>query len=725
MSMMMPAPPPPGIPQGRYNAPLPPDGTTDPGVNAIIQPWTERRKYARTDRRRFEPTWDLCKAFLSGRQWVGIHPRTGRVIRDQRFDNRERHTVDVVTQFHQTVMGKLFVEDLRPTLLFGRTDEEARGTTDLCRALLRYTWDIETDADQRLYTVIHKLAAFGTSALRCMFDPSQGAPIGDMPIGLDGQPMTDPQEARLFVAQAQEQGQQVQFKSIREGKIVWDVLGPRNILVPPGIEQDYNFPWVIIDVSMPVDWIKLRFPNASGEVQSENLTSLDGLDNRELPTEDFTTDFGGSGRLKEHATISYGYEMPTEEHQNGQVITWNEGSSVLLDQRDTLPYMLKGRPHHGIVFFHYHRVPDRFWGKGVVEGLIGPQRQKNRARSQMIEMKDRNLGRVYARKGSITVNSQPKGKIMELIEIPLHADFPVETAGVPPGAWIENEARMNDEDMNRVAGLSDVTVSGQPPAGIAAYAALALLAEQDERRIGPVLKALRLGIGDTIYLTLELCRKYWPDGKKMSVAGPDNSIEVFNFSRALLPDEFYIDVSAASPLPTSPAAEAQKIFDLWNAMIAGGQALPGDWLYDSLAQGKALPLPKREQEVQKAKADQENVMMYEGMMVVPAYYDDDFVHVQEHRNAQVQWGGVPGQEQFVMNIEHHIQMHMQNAQLKNAGGVTPGPSVPGSTAGGQPQMQGSRGVEAQNGPHVNLQGAAQTASGTAPPIMPGGFGGNG
>src|SRR4030095_5673796 len=168
----------------------------------------------------------------------------------------------------------------------------------------------------------------------------------------------------------------------------------------------------------------------------------------------------------------------------------------------------------------YHLVDGRFWGKGIVEDLIGPNRQRNRARSQLIQRNDRNRARVYAHKGALTPANRPVGKIMELIEIPLHAEYPVETPGIPVGGWVTQEVEMNDMDMDKVAGLREVTL-GQAPAGVSAYAAMALLAEQDERRIGPVLKEMRFGISDSMYLTLDLIRRYWQDGKQLAIVGTD------------------------------------------------------------------------------------------------------------------------------------------------------------------------------------------------------------
>ena len=94
---------------------------------------------------------------------------------------RERHTVNVLTQYVQTVMGKLYVEDLRPDLLFRRADQESESIASHTQAVAKFLWDSELDADKRLYDLVMKLACYGTGAMRCFYDGSQGREIAEVP----------------------------------------------------------------------------------------------------------------------------------------------------------------------------------------------------------------------------------------------------------------------------------------------------------------------------------------------------------------------------------------------------------------------------------------------------------------------------------------------------------------------------------------------------------------
>lgn len=684
-------------PPAEYEAPL-----EEPFKSLLVE-WRERRKNALSDRRKYEPAWHMARAFLAGRQWIGWNNRTRRVVSLPNPDDRERHTINLITQYHQTVLGKLYVEDLRPDLLFTREDIEAQGISEHTQVVAKYAWETEVEADRRVFRCLHKMLTYGTSAMRCLFDPSQGAIIDEVPV-VDGQPIYDKNMAMQIVAEAQQAGRQVAIEPVREGRIIWEPLGPFSLLPPPGIEEHDDFPWIMIDRALDVKYVQMRFPTAPQDLKAMELEVVDSMP-REVPS--FSgEDAPSASKVKGHVIVTTGYEMPTADFPEGRYLTWT--GNHILEYREKLPYKLRGKPHHGITFYHYHNLDGRFWSQGVVEPLIGPQRQINRAASQRIELKDRNLGRVYARKGTFNLSNMPKGKIMELIEIPLGFDYPQEVAGGGIGPWVEQEHMISMDDMDRVAGLREVSL-GNAPAGVSAFSAMALLAEQDERRVGPVLKGVRHGIADALLLTLELVRHYWPEGKHLAVAGPEGRIQAFQYSQAQLPSEFYFDVSKSAPLPTSPAIESQKIFDLYHAAIAAGAPLPPEWLKDSLDQGRALPFPKREEQVQQQNAQFENYLIEKGAPVMPKYFDDDFIHIQVHRHAQVQQASTPGTEQFAQALEMHIMMHMEQVKLKK-------PMSGQGTA--LPAMQGGHGIEAQSG-GVSLQGLAQNVNGP-PPASSGG-----
>jgi hypothetical protein len=680
-------------------------------TDALLGVWNERRKQGLAERRKYEPTWMVCQSFVANRQWVGWVPgssASGRIVPLANPGNRERHTVNVCTQYLTTVIGKLFSDDFLPNLLFRREDIESEQYALHAQRALKFCWDEEISADEQILEMLNKMGTYGTAALRCFWDPTRGHDLGDMPIGPDGQPITGMAEAQQYVAQAQMMGQQVPFKSVREGRIVWEPLSPFNMIVAPGIDHERYFPWLIIERPYHLEQIRNLWGNVPG-LKEQSLSGIDsGSGARDLPQQTNNAAPGSSSpsKLKEHAVVTTGFEQPSAQYPDGRTVTWIGGTNVVLDQRDELPYLLNGEPHHGVVFFKYHRVDGRFWAVGVVEPLLGPQRQRNRARSQMIEMKDRNLGRVYAHKGTLSISNQPSGKIMEVVEVPLGHQLPQETAGVPPGPWIENEARMNDEDMDRVAGLREVSM-GQAPAGVSAYSAMALLAEQDDRRVGPILKQIRVGVADSVRLTLHDIRRYWPIDKQIALAGPQGQVEQFIFNASKLPAEILIDIPPGAARPRSQAAEIQKIFDLFDRSISSGRPLPLTWLKESIDAGKALPIPRDIEAMQRSKAELENILISQGQIIQPDYFDDDMIHIEVHREAEIS-ARMMNNEQEMQALEYHIQLHSESMNAKQSG--VGGPGAPMGQPGAMGSTPGQPGMQSQ----VPQQQGANGASGGRP-----------
>lgn len=710
----------------QMDAPLRLAPTQSRSDDELLAKINQYRQNGLQERRKYEPTWRLCEAFMAGRHWVGWSERTRRIVDEPNPQRRERHTVDLITPYHQTVLGKLYVEDLRPDVQHAHTDIEGESIATHTRQLATFAWENEVQADKRTYSLIHKMLTYGTSAMRCYFDPWKGDVIGEVPIGEDGQPIYDMVAAREFMLQAQIEGTRPELVPIREGRICWEVLSPFQFVCPPGVEDPDDFPWLIIDRVMWLPDARERWPKAASELREQDLRSTaigrDYADDAASPTT--------AGKLKEHAVISTYYQMPTQSFPGGRTVIFSD--ATLLEKRDSLPYKLRGMAHHGVTFFRYHTVDGRFYGKGLVEPLIGPQRQLNRARSQNIELKDRNLGRVYTRKGGLTEANMPVGKIMEVIEIPLHVDFPQEVAGGGIGPWVQQEAEIGMQDMDRVAGLHDISM-GRTPQGVEAYGAMALLKEQDERRQGPLLKELRIGIADAMLLTLNLIRAYWRDKKRLAIVGKDGMVEEFFYSKNLLPPEFHVVLSKQSPLPTSPAAQAQKMIDIYHAAIAAGQPLPPEWLKDSMDAGRPLPFPKREQQVQERKAEMEHIFIEQGQLVMPDPFDDDQIHLQIHRvrryeiehmirlmqqeavNAPSQQGGEPssaGASGPDPQLAALLQFYVAHEQMHTEAMIQKAPQT------GVPALQGGRGQEAQNGHTVSMAGAASAAANGGDPGRP-------
>lgn len=656
----------------------------------------ERRKAAKADRARYEPIWRLCQAFVAGRQWVGLTKRTGRVLEEPNPKKRERHTENVLTRRFWTAIGKLYDDNFMPNMQFARPDWEAQQFTEQAKAAFEFAWDEEINAGSVTLELLIEMCGYGTVMGRCRYDGSLGPHIGEVPVDENGRIIRidsqDPGYEDLM--QKMTFGEPVDWRVMREGRIVWDVISPFGFLPPPGIPYPQRFPWVIVEQPVALDEVKAMYGEAAADLTEQDLTQVDLIGDRDLTAGE--DPLGGNGKLRGHVLLSQMYEKPTRDFPNGRTVTWTQ--DTFLQEKPQLTYTVNGEPKAGLGFFRYHRVPRRFWGIGIIEPAIGPQRQRNRARSQMIEMKDKNLGRVYARKGSLNESNTPVGKIMELIEVKQNAEMPTETQGVPPGPWIEGEVAANDRALDEVMGLGEV-VGGESTRGITAYAAFALKAEEQDKRLGPIIADFRNGLTELSRFTAAAIRMYWPTDKKIILAGPDREVSSFVYNAAQFPEEVYFHFGKGAAAPRSQAAEIQKIFDVYDRSVSSGRPLGVEWLMNSLDAGRCIPFPENVQQLQRDKAMLENMVMSQGHPAQVSPTDDHTVHIEEHQLA-AQQALLAGRQEVAMMIQEHIDQHQQAMQAQQQL-VT---SVPG--------MQGAMG--ALGGPQTQ---AANAGQGLAPALL--------
>jgi hypothetical protein len=691
---------------------------TGRGDGDRVKQWEERRQQAKQHRKRFEPDWRICQSFVANKQWIGWDRREHRVIsllNDPREKDREHYTVNIVNQYVRTILGKLYTDDFRPDIQYRTEDVVSVDYARQADRAFAYAWDVEIGAEEALFEALLAVCIYGTSATRCRFDPTLGPYKMDVPM-INGKPMLEGDKARAAVAGAAALGHTVSFQSMHEGKIVWEPLLPDMLLPPAGVKRETNFPWLIVETLMSVEAVKSRYGDKAKGLVEQDLSAIDSDLSLAVGPDDAS---GESAKLRGHLKVSTGYEFPNSDYHEGRMDTWAQ--DTMLEPSDQLPYEVNGERKAGIAFFHYNRLPQRFWSMGVVEPLIGVQRQRNRAASQRVELKDRmGLGRVFVEKGAVSEWNPPKGKIGEVIEIRPGMRMPVESTGPGVGDWIQAEVEIADRDADKVAGLREVSM-GAAPAGVSAYSAMALLKEEDDRRVGPVLKGVRESVEELTHYTLSAIRQYWPDNKQIMVAGDTGALDAFLFVSSKLPPTAYVRVGKGAAVPRSQAAEIQKIFDLYDRSIQGGQPIPFSWLFESLKVGQAQPLPKQEVDVQRGKAQLENMLLVRGEPVQPVYYDNDQIHLAEHRAAQAQYAMIPGAEGQAQAIEQHIQMHTLNAQQKGGMGSVPQLQGPMGQQGQAPPANPMVQNQQQGNPMANIGRMAQgpPPQPSQPPPQPG------
>lgn len=631
-------------------------------ADAGVGVWLERRTKAKNDRKKFELDWQLAVSYLQGHQWLGVTRDTRKLasmLKTQKEEGRQHYTVNLLERYLWAMVGKLEIGSFRPHLYSSRLDPQADAYTDQTKDAFEYAWDDEIEAEERLLELFLHVGTYGLGAIWAGVDAT-GPLVAENVPWVDGKPVLDPDDASATVIEAFEKGSKLELRPMREAQLSWEVASPFNILVPPGLTHERKFPWFMLERAASVEEIESIYGKKVGPqaLQSNDLgiNVLSGA---------------GNTTLEGQALITTAFELPTRNNPKGREITFLPITGEKLADSKALRYEIKGRHYTGVQFFKFRSVPGRFWPVGLIQNGIVPQHSYNRSRSQHRELTDRNLGRVYAEKGTVTVANNPIGLAMELVEIEPGRQMPQETTGPGPGPWIRDEAELSRRDIEDAISMSDTSL-GQAPPGISAFATMTFLAEQDDKKFGPIIKHFRRQIRHLTAFGLHDMKTWWMPDKHIVMSGPGQEFKSFEYNATSIDMAGWIvKVGSDTALPQGPTAEVQKIYDVFDRAISTGRPLPVSWLHDCLMAGKLLELPKGLDEVHTEKARMENVFMAQGQPVNAGQFDDDLAHMQAHQIYRTQLDAIAvtsPQEigPIIQMLDAHMGQHIQASQAKQA-----------------------------------------------------------
>lgn len=681
----------------------------DPSPDDGYQDIRERITAAETYRRPFELGWLSNLAFVAGQHWL-VAPRKGSSRQlshiqdvDPAYEDKELYTADVITEQRGAALGELQTDSDRPELLLPGDGDESPVDEDVQKQANRsvgHGWDYEWDGDATLLDVRSKTIDLGVSAVRCMFDPSLGKPVMapnpetgaqervQAPVHHQtGQPITDAAQAHAYVAGRLEQGAPpVQFKEINEGRIQWKVGSAFNLLSPPGIPHEKNFPWEAWVGAAYLPTVKdIYGPAAANLVADEDISSAIGLGTQQSPQTDGSLGNPQQGRLKDHVWLFTYFERPTAQHPQGRVVELAGKNKTLLRVTPKLPYQkLDGTWCSGIVYFHWWRLNDRFYSRSFIEGLKDPQRMINRRRTQSIEIGDRSMPNLMVTEGQLPV--KPAGTPMEVVELKNvpGAPPPVYNDRHGPGPWLNQDVEAFREDLSHASTLS-VLKLGEVPPNIDTYSGQALAQEQELSKRAVIRTQHQGGVSELVEFSISDIATYWPDGKQLLVGGgPENELQVHEFKKAQIPPLYVVRPAKGTARPRGQASQLQLVTDIGAAAANFGATQQNplawvEWLKASYEAGEPLELPQPPVDNQQETAERENIALLTGEQPAVAYWDNAAVHIPVHRQAEDE-ARVAQDTDALARIEQHIVEHQavaaQNAQQIAA--QQPPPEEPGA-----------------------------------------------
>ena len=574
----------------------------------LVEPIKQRLMAARDARKAFEPTWHSNLAFAAGKHWLQWDRFQRMLVMPQELKDKELYTADVITEYRTTALGELGSDDDRPELLLRRDDAPSEDFQAQLNRAVGYGWDEEWDGDSVLAEARRLCLDLGTSAIRCRFDPSSGPMLpGDVP-HLDGKPVVNPEEqAALF---QNGPNPDVQMHPMRQGRITWEPESALNLLVPPGIPHERDFPWEA--VMRPVLLSKLReeYGDVVGDLKEDgDIGSVYG-DGFDSPGTTSGTSGGQRNRLRDHVWLFTYLERPSAQFPQGRTVALAGNRMRPLKFDNRLPCQEPdGTYESGIAYLHWWRVTGRFWSRALVENMKDVQRGINKRRTQINEIIDRGMPYTLVEEDSSAL--QREGTPNEFIELRRDERAPIPVTGVGPGQWMQSDVEAMREDLEHATGIKSARL-GENPASVQNYSQLALINENDQVKRETIMTDHKQAIAKLVKASVYNIRTYWGPQRQIMLAGDDDQVASEVFDATKIPAFFIVKVPKGSAKPRSQAAELKKIEDLYQAAIAAGQPLPIRWYYESLEAGQALALPESQSDEQVEKAELENHQLLQG-----------------------------------------------------------------------------------------------------------------
>jgi len=308
------------------------------------------------------------------------------------------------------------------------------------------------------------------------------------------------------------------------------------------------------------------------------------------------------------------------------------GGRVLAKQPN-LPPPLNEIPYSHAKEIH---VPGRFWGLSSLESCIPLQSDYNKARSQLIQV--RNLmskPKWFNPQGSGVSETALTEEIGEVID---HAP------GLKPEAWHPPEIpqyviktiEYTLRDMEDLQSIHEVT-QARAPSGVRTGVAINALQEMDDQTLAPTFHSFERALARIGSWALQLLAHNVTEERIIRIVGTSKEVEAMEFIGKSLygpnagkpgANYFDVDVQTASGFPTAKGQRQAMVVDLVNSGILNPQT-DRSLILRALEIGSEEPIFNTEQ-MDRQAAMRENRQMIEGMLVAIKPWDDDNIHLDAH-----------------------------------------------------------------------------------------------
>ncbi len=642
----------------------------------------------------YHRTWWLSVAYYAGLQWVNWN-ETYTKLADRKVPPwRRLYQANMIFPMVMRNFSKITADQTTPFVPPATIDRDDIKSARLAEKAIEHGIHVsnydEARDDARLWALV-----CGSGFVKFTWNPSKG-PIVEQ----DG-------------------------KAIPLGEIEADVASPFSIRIPQNAATHKHLPWMIQITTRHMEYVHERWKDKAKYVTPDSTGARENFLEDRVQSIVGIRGFTSTLDTEHEPNAVKIVEMwcrPFAGKPKGMHIIVANG--VVLETQDENPYeeMGIGLPY---VHFKYASIPGRYWGMGLVEQIIFPQREYNVSRSQVIEnqnLMSRPKWLVPRGHGlpRVAITSEPG----EIIEYNAALPKPEQVAVAPlPNYVLDHQQRCINE-MQEIAGQHDVT-QAKAPASVRSGVAINLLQQQDSAVLGMPIKNDRRANERAFTFMLKMMMDRYEEPRVLQVFGRDEALNIEAFRGIDLRGHTSVRLKAQSGLLETPEGRRQAVLDYIELGILD-VANPEE----KRAVLKALDMEDidtfiSETLIDERNAEMENEMMTKSMddggsSVPPVQqWEDHAIHIRRHDlfRKSPEYRALSENQQVAFNghVEAHmayIMMAMQQQQeqtmaARGGPGDTGEPSSPkrgggesnatGGPSSGEGNSQEGGGQEAGSG----------------------------
>lgn len=494
--------------------------------------WVEQEyRKCKAARSTFERQWHINLAFYGGRQYISpinVPGQGFKLVSPKAPPWRVRLVINKIRVAVRTEASKLTSSRPIPVVVPATTEDEDFNAAQVAEQILKTEFATQ-DFDRTLRSFVWWGVITGTAFLKSYWSSEAVDPMAQpAPIPNPFDPQAPPIEQPPV-----------------KGKIIIEKVSPFHIFVPDMLCEDLEKqPYLIHVTTKHPLWVERNFgfkphpdAKAHNDVYEAAVLAPAGQEDH------FDAVLVKEVWLKPFAHADF---------PEGGVLTIINNRVVQHQER--WPWPFKEYP-----FYKYEGIPTGgFYTESTVTDLIPLQKEYNKTKSQMVEIKNM-MGKpkLLAARGSINprqISSEPGQAILYTPGFQPPIVMPGVEIPVSMGVELDRLA----SDFDDISGQHEIT-RGNTPSQVTSGTAISFLQEQDDSKLSYQVASIEHCMQKLGTHYLKYAANYWKEERLLRVVGKNSDFEARSWKGSDLRGNTDVRIQSGSALPQSRAAKTAML----------------------------------------------------------------------------------------------------------------------------------------------------------------------